>query len=153
MNPKYQKNSRRNDRPRNEDFEFPLVGNFYSRSDMEMDANQIYGVLSDLNDQKVFSTISIYTQIKRSDLTKDPEKKGFMNVGFIRSYNADDGTMSVTVYGNHVSAIKEILDTNDIFISPRIISDRNGDFQSFTTFDMKVVPFGKALDGSDQPEE
>ena len=74
MNPKYQKNNRRNDRPRNEDFEFPLVGNFYSRSDMEMDANQIYGVLSDLNDQKVFSTISIYTQIKRSDLTKDPEK-------------------------------------------------------------------------------
>lgn len=131
-------NNRRNDRPRNENIEFPLIDTFRSRSDQELDANQIYGILKDLNEDGVFGTISVYVQIPRSILMNDPEKKGFMNVGFIREVDVDRRVVDVTVYGNQVESVKNIMADKTVFLVPKIISDRNGDFSTFTNFNLEV---------------
>lgn len=131
-------NYKKSERPRNETFEFPFVNEFKSRSSQVMDANQIIGILSDLNADDVFGTISCYVQIERKLVFNDPEKKGWMNIGFIKSVNTDAMNVSVTIYGNQVQTIKNLLEEKQLYFSPNVISDRNGDFSIFTNFNLVV---------------
>ena len=139
----YTKNGKRYDnnkpaRPRNETMAFKFADVFTSTQGVDMDRAEIIDVLNNLNNDGVFSVLSTPVQISRSLLLNDPERRGNMNVGFIQNVNVDDGTLSVTIYATSIEKMKELMNTKDVRVAPRILA-KNDEFLTFLSFDFIVV--------------
>lgn len=133
-------NTNHTPRPRNEDYAIKITDNFVSTSKTVMDADTIMDVLTGLSTDGVFSVISVPIQISRSYFFDEPERKGNMNIGYIRSIDRENMIADVTIYSTSVENFKKKLESDDLILSPRILS-RGTDFGTFLSFD--IIPTSK----------
>lgn len=136
---KFNKNSKKPMRPKNEIFDFTIAQPYTGNKGREVSNAQVEGAFEHLQMNKIFDILSVPVQIAKSVMFSDPDRKGFINVGYIKEIPDTYDMISVCVYGNYVEKIDDISQDTGVIIKPRIITDREGDFVTFTAFDL-VIP-------------
>ena len=133
-------NNRGNDRPRNEKMTFPIATTYYTKAGQswnEMDTQTVDDVITSLKANDVFKLLNVPVQITRAALLDDSEKRGFSVIGYITDFDMNERSVEINVYSTYVGDVKRI--SNTLYLNPRIISDRDGNFVSFSNFDLMVA--------------
>lgn len=139
-NKKFNKNNKKPSRPKNEMYDVLLKTPYLGNRGLEVPASQVEAAFDHLMENKIFDILSVPVQIAKSTLFSDPERKGYINVGYLKEIDYATDTVCVCVYGGYVERIEAITtDEYGLAIQPRIITDRDGDFVTFTAFDM-IIP-------------
>ena len=139
-NKKFNKNSKKPSRPKNEMYDVLLKTPYLGNRGLEVPASQVEAAFDHLMENKIFDILSVPVQIAKSTLFGDPERKGYINVGYLKEIDYATDTVCVCVYGGYVEKIEAITtDECGLAVQPRIITDRDGDFVTFTAFDM-IIP-------------
>ena len=133
-------NSRGNDRPRNEKMTFPIATTYYTKAGQswnEMDTQTVDDVITSLKANDGFKLLSVPVQSTRAALLDDSERRGFSVSGYITDFDMNERSVEINVYSTYVGDVKRI--ANTLYLNPRIISDRDGNFVSFSNFDLMVA--------------
>ena len=133
-------NNRGNDRPRNEKMTFPIATTYYTKAGQswnKMDTQTVDDVITSLKANDVFKLLNVPVQITRAVLLDDSEKRGFSVIGYITDLDMNERSVEINVYSTYVGDVKRI--ANTLYLNPRIISDRDGNFVSFSNFDLMVA--------------
>lgn len=80
------------------------------------DYDNLVQILNRLNEDGIFSTISIPVYMYRNDVTNKPTMKGTIQVGFIRSVN--DGTVEASVFASYTDYVHKF---NNPIVYPRVV--------------------------------
>lgn len=139
-NKKFNKGNKKPSRPKNEMYDVLLKTPYLGNRGLEVPAAQVEAAFDHLMNNKIFDILSVPVQIAKSTLFGDPERKGYINVGYLKEIDYATDTVCVCVYGGYVEKIEAITsDEYGLAVQPRIITDRDGDFVTFTAFDM-IIP-------------
>lgn len=145
---KFNKNSKKPARPKNEMYDVLLKTPYLGNRGLEVPAAQVEAAFDHLMNNKIFDILSVPVQIAKSTLFGDPERKGYINVGYLKEIDYATDTVCVCVYGGYVEKIEAITtDEYGLAVQPRIITDRDGDFVTFTAFDM-IIPEAADLEAA-----
>lgn len=111
------KTQRTDDRPRNKTFTFPLTVSGVTGNDRTYDVNEALSTLETLNDNDIFTTLSVPVHISRALLENDETRRGTMNIGFIKAISVAELTADVTIFGKNVATIEDM----DLNFVPRVL--------------------------------
>lgn len=131
-------NKKRAERPKNPEVECnlwfaPSVNGGQGYSD-----ESIVDGLAHLNEQ-ILPYINIGVTMDRATLLNDPEKKGVANIGYIKSYNENNNTITVGFFHKNAEFVKSINESNDKCLTVKINCIAKDDaFVKFTSFEVIV---------------
>lgn len=92
-------------------------------------------ILNDLQNADVFNKISIYVTAPRKLLTNNESDKGTINVGKIQSFNYNEGTMTIMLFGKNVQFANNL--DNNRAINVRVRNEKNStDVASILNFEL-----------------
>lgn len=123
-------NNRNNNNPRNKQNQKPkvifktvdLILSGTDTNGVEYDVESCAAIIDSLQSADVFNKISIYVNAPRNVLTGVETDKGTISVGKIQSFNYDDGTMSIMLFGKNTQYADKI---DNLVIMPRVRNEKN----------------------------
>jgi hypothetical protein len=125
-------NKTQSDRPRNKTITFSMKVSGVNANGREYDVNDALATLENLDNNGIFSMLSVPVHISRALLENNEERRGTSNVGFLKSISINDLTADVSVYGNNVEAIEGI---RGLIFAPRVLV-KDGKVATFLGFDL-----------------
>lgn len=121
------------DRPKNKlyTFEIKLTGS--TANGREYNIQSAVELLGDLNNFGTFSKLSVPVQINRSIIDNNPDLRGNVNIGYVKSIDTDTIAADVIVYSNCIERMEK---AGDLVISPRMVVDRDENVVTILAFDL-----------------
>lgn len=132
-NKKFNKNrpQQQSDRPRNKTITYPLVMSGTTKNDRTYDVNDALATLESLNDNGIFEVLSVPVQINRGLLENNHERRGNVNIGFIKSISISDLSADIVVFGPNVENIEKL----NLQLTARVLV-KNEQVSTFLGFDL-----------------
>ena len=107
----------KNGYPKNERVEIPISFYGYTLDGKHYESASLSDILNKLNNIDVFSIISIPVYMKASDVFDKPESKNSIIVGYMKSYDDENGTAVVSIYAKSIKAFHKI---SNPMVVPRV---------------------------------
>ena len=103
--------------PKNERVQVPISFYGYTLDGKHYESASLSNILNRLNDNDVFTIMSIPVYMKGSVVFDKPEAKNPVIVGYIKSYDDTDGTAIVSIYARSIKAFHKL---EEPMIVPRV---------------------------------
>lgn len=119
-------NFRKQEKKQNKTFVLDLVKFGLTGNKIQYNYSTLTDILAKLNNNGVFNCISIPVYMYRNDCTyeKGSDKKGTMQVGFIKKY--EDDSLEVSVFGNfvdYVSRLKRPVVFARVYVTDEVVTN------------------------------
>ena len=102
-----------------------------TKNDRTYDVNDALATLESLNDNGIFEVLSVPVQIKRGLLENNHERRGNVNIGFIKSISISDLSADIVVFGPNVENIEKL----NLQLTARVLV-KNEQVSTFLGFDL-----------------
>ena len=99
----------------------------------EYDTDSCRDFIIDLQDDVVFSRISISVSMTKARAFGNPDQRGFIDVATIREYDIENDAMSIVFFGGSMK-FADLIDDDSVIIPKVRINKSNGSIMSITGF-------------------
>lgn len=103
----------------------PLVVSGVDNKGKEYNAQSAIDIISDLQDNGVFTKLSVDVTMNKAKCLDNPDAKGVMSIARLQSFDVETQEISVMLFGKNTSFADKI--TNNMVIVPRVRTGRDSD--------------------------
>ena len=103
----------------------PLVVSGVDNKGKEYNAQSAIDIISDLQDNGVFTKLSVDVTMNKAKCLDNPDAKGVMSIARLQSFDVETQEISVMLFGKNTSFADKI--TNSMVIVPRVRTGRDSD--------------------------
>ena len=121
------------DRPKNKLYTFEIKLTGTNANGREYNIQSAVDLMNDLNDFGTFSKLSVPVQISRSIIDNNPDLRGNVNIGYMKSIDNNTIAADVIVYSNCIERMEK---AGDLVIAPRMVVDRDENVVTILAFDL-----------------
>lgn len=121
------------DRPKNKLYTFDIKLTGSTANGREYNIQSAVDLMNDLNDFGTFSKLSVPVQISRSIIDNNPDLRGNVNIGYMKSIDNNTIAADVIVYSNCIERIEK---AGNLVIAPRMVIDRDENVVTILAFDL-----------------
>ena len=103
----------------------PLVVSGVDNKGKEYNAQSAIDIISDLQDNGVFTKLSVDVTMNKAKCLDNPDAKSVMSIARLQSFDVETQEISVMLFGKNTSFADKI--TNNMVIVPRVRTGRDSD--------------------------